>query len=314
MKRLTILTAITCTTLLITSCNKGKIQGGNGEKLKSFFSDNVTSNTQHFTINANTGGTFVGEKGTRVTISPNSLFDASGQIVTGTVNIELIEIYDRASMLMMNKPTMGQLPDGKKSVLISGGEYYLKISQNGVELNSTGVDVTMPTGNTGGPDFNMSLFDGTIENNDLTWNLLEDTVNVDQDTTAEFGSSYEILDGSWGWTNVDRFYSDPRPKTTLKLKVPDGFDNTNCEVYLTYDGEPTALASLDTYTSDGYFSEHYGQIPIGLEVHFIAVTMINDELNYAVLGATITDGYIGYINSFSPISQANLATMINNLP
>ena len=299
------------------SCKKDKTNSlkGDAVQLNNFFSTQIENNTQHFVVDATLGGILVGTKGTKIEISSNCLYNQNNQLVTGNVDVALVEIYDRASMVMMNKPTMGRLADGKMSTLISGGEYFLKITQNGQELNTNSslkVSVYLPVNNTGGMNGNMSLFSGVIENNVLEWDQILDTVAVVNDSVWE--QSYSILDGSWGWTNVDRFYSDPRPKTELKVKVPDGLNNTNCEVYLTYDGEVTALASLDVYTSDGYFSEHYGLIPIGLQVHFIAVTMIDGQLNYAIQAATITDGHIEYINSFTPISQANLATLINNLP
>ncbi len=316
MKALTIITTLACTTLLMVSCKKDNPQDPTTDKygLNTFFSTNCENNTQHFSVDANAGGVIVGIKGTRVYINPNSLLNVNNQLVSGNVDIALIEIYDRATMVLLNKPTMGKLANGDLSTLLSGGEYYLKITQNGQELHTTsGVWVSVPTDNMGGAQAGMSVFDGFIaEDGDLEWELVEDTVAVAQDTMG--GSSYEILDGQWGWTNVDRFYSDPRPKTVLKAKLPAGFDQTNSEVYITYDGETTALASLDTYTADGFFSEHYGLIPIGLEVHFIAVTLIDGELNYAIQAATITDGHIQYINAFTPITQGALAILINDLP
>ena len=58
-------------------------------------------------------------------------------------------------------------------------------------------------------------------------------------------TGYGTFISNFGWTNIDRWYNDPRPKTTLFVDLPEGFDNTNCNVYVSYDGEPTALALLD---------------------------------------------------------------------
>lgn len=308
-----------CATIVLASCKKDETTPEptpNGTQLNSFFNTNCVNAKQNFTVDASVGGTITGSKGTRVTIYPNSLFDQNNQLVNGTVSIELIEIYDKAGMIFMNKPTMGKLPNGDKSTLISGGEYYLKITQDGQELNSPwGVQVSLPVDNTGGANFDMALFDGEIEFDNFIWNQIEDTVQVMEDSVGgTWTTSYNILDGEWGWTNVDRFSSYAGPKTVIKAQLPEGYDNTNCEVYLSYDGEPGALASLDTYTDDGYFSEHYGLIPIGLEVHFIAVTMIDGQLHYAIHSATITDGYIQNIPVFTSISQSALATLINDLP
>jgi hypothetical protein len=298
---------------LATACKKEVVptpNTNNSIELNSFHSQFVNQLKQNFTIDASIGGTIIANKGTKVTILPNGLKYANGQAVTGSVNIELVEIYDRGTMLLANKPTMGILPNGDLAPLVSGGEYYLKITQNGNALSTTnGVFVEVPTLN---PDFGMQLFEGVIDINDnLTWDLTADSINFNQDS---LGSNYGFFDDSWGWTNVDRFYDDPRPKTTIKVQLPSGFDNTNANVYITYDGEPTALASMDVFTTDGYFSEHYGLIPIGLEIHVIAITMIDGELNYAILPQTVNANEIMTISSFSPISEAALIALINDLP
>lgn len=319
MKKITLIALTAGLIILMLACKKetnnpdpSSPNSPNGTQLTSFFTGNVSNNTQHFTVNAGTGGFLQGVHGTNIMIYGGMLLDASNNPVSGSVDVELVEIYNRASMVFMNKPTMGLLGNGDKSALVSKGEYYLKISQNGVALNANNaVVVNVPTLNIAGQNAGMSLFDGTFQNDNLVWEVVQDSVDIAQDS---MGSSYVILENQWGWTNVDRFYSDPRPKTVLKAKLPDSYNNTNCEVYLAYDGEPGVLASLDTYTTDGFFSEHYGLIPIGLEVHFIAVTMINGQLNYAIQAATITDGHIEYINTFTPISQSDLAALINALP
>lgn len=317
MKKITLIAVTAGLSILMTACKKDPdpaTANANGAQLTSFFNENVSDETQHFTVNAGTGAFIQGTHGTTVTIYGGMLLDASNNPVTGNVDVELVEIYDRASMVLLNKPTMGILGNGDKSALISKGEYYLKVSQNGIALNANNaVIVHVPTANIVGQNLGMSLFDGTFDNGNLAWEVVQDSVDIVQDS-AQGGSSYVILENQWGWTNVDRFYSDPRPKTVLKAKLPTGYDNTNCEVYLAYDGEPGILASLDTYTTDGFFSEHYGLIPIGLEVHFIAVTMIDNQLHYAIQAATITDGHIEYINTFTPISQSDLAALINALP
>lgn len=308
--------------VLVTSCKKEEVIPApvtnetkeDGTALKNFYSQNLNELKQIFSVDVASGATLTGVKGTKITIFPNSLLNENGQTVTGTVTVELIEIYDRATMVLANKPTMGRLPNGDVSPLVSGGEYFLKITQNGEILNSnSGVFVQVPTNN---PDFGMTLFDGEINaNGDLLWLGVEDSIAIGQDTVAgQWTNSYQFFDNDWGWTNVDRFYSDPRPKTTLRIKLPDGFDNTNSDVYITYDGEETALASMDIFTEDGYFSEHYGLIPIGLEIHVIAVTMIDDVLNYAILAEVVEDNEIITITSFTSISEAELANLINNLP
>jgi hypothetical protein len=318
MKKFKLISILVASVLMITSCKKEKkdslTTGSSSSALSAFFDANLNNQKQHFSIDASTGGFITGTHGTTVFIYGGMLQNTSGGTITGQVEVELVEVYDRATMVLLNKPTVGILPNGDHSTLISKGEYYLKITQNGIPVNmNNGVIVYVPVNNMSGQIQGMSLFDGINSEDAFVWNLVQDSIPIGQADSSST-SSYTILGGSWGWTNVDRFYNDPRPKTTLKVKLPTGFDNTNSEVYISYDGEPGALASLDTYTTDGCFSEHYGLIPIGLEIHIIAVTLINGELNYAIQSATIVDGQIETINGFTAVTQAQLATLINALP
>ena len=42
--------------------------------------------------------------------------------------------------------------------------------------------------------------------------------------------------------------------------------------------------------------------------------MINGQLHYAIQAATIENGHIEHITSFTPTTQSELAAMINALP
>src|SRR5581483_2643986 len=104
----------------------------NGSGITSFqaFFKAMGAPTQDFTINASTGGSFTGLKGTKFTFYSNSFLNSSNALVTGNVNIQLREIYSKEDMLFSNMPTTsGNQP------LLSGGEYYLSVSQNNQPLH-----------------------------------------------------------------------------------------------------------------------------------------------------------------------------------
>ncbi len=277
--------------------------------------------TQIFDFQAEDGAvTFTSEKGVTLTINGNCL-TKNGNPVSGAVKLEFVELFDRSNMLTTNKPTTGKLPDGSQAMLVSGGEFYIQATQDGQPLALTcGMHLEVPTALSGGDDPEMQLFKGAInDEGNLEW---------ERNKQAEFGirenqggeptgNQYFAYFNSFGWTNVDRFYSDPRPKTTILVAVPEGYDATNAAVYLSYDGEPNALALLDTYDSEtGLFSEHYGQIPIGLACHVIFVSEDNGQWKYAIKGATIAEG--GTItfdaNDLGVTTEANLTQLISDLP
>ncbi len=248
--------------------------------------------TQEFTITAEDGATtLTSENGVKITINGNCL-TKDGNPVTGDVKIEYVELFDKGNMLVTNKPTMGIMSDGKRNLLISGGEFFIKATQNGKELATTcNISLIVPGSLTDGVDNAMTLWKGIIDDEgNLAWEDARkaDGTNGGKGGVQGEGTNYYVTFGNFGWTNVDKFYSDPRPKTTILVDAPEGYDNDNCAIYLSYDGEgQNALAKLDTYTAEGLFSEHYGQIPVGLACHIIFATEDNGNWRYAIKAVTI---------------------------
>jgi hypothetical protein len=64
----------------------------------------------------------------------------------------------------------------------------------------------------------------------------------------------------------------------------------------------------------GLFTEHYGLIPIGLQVHFIFVSVVDGQWNYAIQQATITQNHVQVISNVQPVTEAQLETLVNDLP
>lgn len=304
--------------LLVFSCKEPQIvppPAPDGAALISFNQANTEEATQLFIVNANAPIYIVGEKGTSLYLGANQLLDAAGAIVTGNVEIELIEVTTKSEMVMLNKPTVGKKSNGDHATLVSGGEFYVSISQYGVELTlNSPLTISTPVDY----DPNMRKFVNIGVGDELLWEIADDSlIEFGEDSIGgvwgDYVAAYQILPGEFGWTNIDKFYADPRPKTTIFAEMPEGFDNTNCEVYISYDGESNALAAFDIW-HEGRFTEHYGLIPIGLEVHFIAVGIVNGELHYAIEAATITADHVQILDGFTSISEESLVNMINELP
>lgn len=278
--------------------------------------------TQNFTFNAEDGAfTFTSAKGVQVTLN-GACLTKNGNPVTGQVDLEYKEVFDGGTMLVTDKTTMGTLPNGDMSLIISGGEFYLNATQGGVELETTcTIQLVIPSVLTGGADTGMSLWDGRIdEEGNLDWDEQNQNPNGQNNVFVEgtgVNAPYYAFFNSFGWTNVDRFYSDPRPKTTILAEAPTGYNFGNSAIYLHYDGEANALAKLDTYNdTTNQFSEHYGQIPIGLECHVIFATEENGQWRYAIKAATIAanDVYV-FTNAETTLgTEAQLVAAINALP
>jgi len=279
----------------------------------------VKKNTQNFTATAGAGViTLTSAKGVTIKLDGNAL-TKNGNPVTGAIDIKFIELFDKGNMLISNKPTMGVMPDGKKSLLKSGGEFFIKASQGGVDLVSTGViQLQVPVNLTGTMDTGMTFWAGdTTDADNLAW-VRPGAAGTGGGKDGAVGfnqNSYSVTFGNFGWTNVDKFYSDPRPRTTILATVPTGYDNTNSAIYLSYDGEgQNALAKLDTYNpATKQFSEHYGQIPIGLACHVIFATEDNGNWRYAIKAVTVAAGdvYTFTLAETTVGTEAQLVTAIN---
>ena len=286
----------------------------------------LNSLTQHFQFNTADGyASFVSAKNVLISVDASSL-TLNGNPVTGQVDFEYVEIFDGGTMLITGKHTMGQMSDGNRSILVSGGEFYINATKNGQQLELDGsvtleIPTTLTDGDNGGnPD--MTLWN--LTENDSVW-IEATNFNPAGANGVELGTGQIITNGpvyfayinSFGWTNVDCFYADPRPRTTILASVPEGYDHLNSGVYLHYDGQGSALAQLDTFDpTTNLFSEHYGQIPIGLECHVIFVTEFNGQWRYAIKPATVTNGAVYNFTLVETTvgTRAQLTAAINALP
>ena len=284
---------------------------------------------QQFTLTAENGlATFTSTKGVVIKIQGTSL-RKNGNPVTGAVNIEFAEVFDGGKMLTTDKTTMGlNTTTGQMEMIISGGEFFIEAKQGGTVLTTTSsILLDIPGALTGGTNPNMRLWTGQLPTpaaNMLGWiqnNANPGTANngvvVNQGGPAGGSNGYSASLPGFGWTNVDRFYSDPRQRTLLLASVPAGYNPTNAAIYLHYDGLTNSLAKFDTYqTATQLFSEHYGQIPIGLVCHAIFVTEDSGQYRYAIKAFTVqaNDIYNFTLTETVLGTQAQLEAAINALP
>ena len=257
------------------------------------------------TFNAEDGIAFTSAEGAQVYLSPGSLLDEDDNPVTGEVTLSFIELYDRGSMVVANKPLMGRNPvNGTLEPLVTGGQYYIEVKQDEDMLKTAyPFTVRVPTAPTGGVDVDMILWDGEIDDDgNLVWTetdeedgdlLLEEVEVFDDPDNPEssigqlVGDYYDTWHRDFGWINCDRFWRDPRPKTSVDVTVPAGFGNENCAVYLAFEGEPNVLAQLYDPTGDSFFSYNGEGFPIGLTVHVIFTSERDGDFLYTIKTTTV---------------------------
>ncbi len=309
--------------LIAVSCKKRKKEEDpkpDGQALHETFMQNRRDMLQTFTIDASQGGTITGSEGTVINFPPNA-FTLNGNPVSGNVEVELIELYGRDAMLLTGRPTNGVKPNGDVEIMKSGGSLYVN-AKKGSDI----LEIILPYQITTRPlpsnDPNvMFVLDGGRGLEDTEdWTPMDENNDGHEDVVqprdSAAGWNFIFNTQNLGWTNLDRWYSFTGPKTQLFVDVPDGYDDSNCEVYLLYAGEPTALARMDRYdTQQEMFTEHYGYIPIGIQVHLVMVTEIDGTL-YASIKSNITivNNHVESMPDPQPTTQQDLENALNALP
>jgi hypothetical protein len=319
--------ALLLTSTLLISCDKDDDDGCDGacaapsatefNAIREIALDNITQNFQIDAANGMT--TLTSENGVEIDIDANCL-TLNGNAVTGQIDIEFVEVFDGGQMLVTDKTTLGKLPNGDMAMLISGGEFYINATKNGQQLAlGCNMNLRIPA-NLTAPDNDMTLWNGEMDDDgNLEWNeqvdgTVQGGVFLEQGAA---GPTYYAFFNSFGWTNVDKFYNYAGLKTQILASVPAGYNFQNSAVYLHYDGEGNALAKLDTYDAiSGLFSEHYGQIPVGLACHIIFATEENGQWRYAIKAVTIAENaqYNFTLGETTVGSEAQLIAAINALP
>jgi len=277
------------------------------EAFYSLFDTGLENQTQNFQFNAEDGiTTFTSTNGVNLTINGNCLLK-NGQPVTGQVDIEFVEIFKRSEMLISNKLTMG-LNGNQKQLLNSGGEFYINVTQNGEQLTLTcEMHLETPTSLTGGTDYNMENFIGTLDSNgNIVWELapmLEGWIsslssNANQD-------AYNVLLSDFGWFNYDKFQDTGNGTTIITANVPQGYGYGNSLVLIATKNFPNSLGTIGG-----------GEYPIGLECHFIFISEKNGAFLYSILeNQTIVNNHsVSFpLSGMQTATSSELATIIDNL-
>ena len=131
------------TAALMTSCQKDEngdsdisdiiIERATPQDFTDLKASALENLKQNFQVDVDGSGTFTTQKGVEITINGSCLAN-NGNAVTGMVDVEVIELFDRGTMLVTNKTTMGLSPTGGKELLVTGGEFFIEATQNGQVL------------------------------------------------------------------------------------------------------------------------------------------------------------------------------------
>lgn len=271
---------------------------------------------------------FISEKGVELSFTPNNL-TVNGNPYNGTVVVEFIEIFGIGGMVSTGMPTMG-VPEGEANEesflapLITGGEFYVNMTTEEGEDIDDGVPYTLsvPTELTGGEGEDtedMIVWTGEEdENGDVKWEKDTDDEGNEREVSAEEGKYLmEML--TFGWCNIDKLdsFEGFDEFTGIWVDAPNGFNDTNSMVYMSYQGQMNLLTGFNDFDYGAQlFDDPYDNIPVGAQFNVIFVSSQNGQWLVGVKQVTIVG------NDVIVFTQADLATatdpalinMLNNLP
>lgn len=320
------------------------------QQIQQFFDQNKPK-YETFTLNASAGGTITLASGTKITFPPNA-FTKAGNAVSGNVEVSALDILKPSEMILGNRPTVTD--DGK--MLESFGEIIVRARQNGAEIqlnnnaDGEGVNVALAVGAGKGRQIDgIPIWDGdtvitqTSSGNNHENQLVTISTQISVRKGIEwtqipgnFGfantsTSYFNLDALGDWRNVDIFYHDPRPKTTVlgffgeHFNASTATDYTGQEPSMLYfkpRGNNTLVKLYNVIFNPAAGKEgllsYQNMMPIGLEGTFLAITTQNGKFYAEMRDVTIGTpdsgkNYVAFTFNFSEVSETQLLNLINQM-
>lgn len=319
MKKL-ILSLLVIAAFGMIACKKNEVVPAPQQtsELNSFFDDNLDDAKQNFSINTSIPNTFTGINGVVINIPANSFINSNGELITGIVDIELIEVLDVSDMVSLNKTTTSNA-----DILVSGGQIKLTATQNSNQvllLPNMAIEVSIPTTNV---DQQMALFVGTENSNgDVNWAssigdaTQQDSIIIVSDTLGGGNGwsdyySFDFNNDSLGWINCDYFWNNPAPITNVIAQLDTVYNMSNTVCYLAFPGINSLMGMSGNYSVNaGDFTAN--NVPSGSVVTFVCISEINGQYYSAFVNSTIVMNHIENI-TMSQTTLANIQTAISNL-
>jgi len=309
MKNILTLTLI----LPFFACNKDKngyIQNPNIINFSSptEFLNSYAPDVEVFSIDPSVYNRVVATNGTAVEFNANQIIDQNGNIVLGTVDVAIKEILSKKDMIYSGLTSMGAT-----FPLISGGEVFINISQNGnsLRLNSpVNIFIPDPTPEAGMMVFRMT--DTSAVDVTGSWVLDTSTILGWCNDPVNQATGYCFTSDTLYWINCD-YFANQQPSTGIEIEVPLGFNNLNTMIYLSFDNLNSITRANNFNSTLNRFSlaPNYN-IPIGIELTIIAVGVRNNQIYGSSTPIMVVNNHLEVI-SLSPVSEIDLVNQINNL-
>lgn len=253
-----------------------------------------------FELNATTVVLNTGS-GLQCTFFPGSIVTAGNTPVAGRIYIETLLLKAKGDMIRMGTPTTS---NGK--LLISGGEFFVRLTKDGNELQLAPNSRYYIRYNDPNPSVLMKLFAGEQANPGVfNWLPLTDTIN----TVTVFNQYYQVSTDRLKWINCDYFYDTTGiPQTIVSADLPANYTNANTTAYTVLNDMHAVVGMYGNATTRKFST---GKLPANKQV---TVVIISKQGNDYFLGheQVLTVGSSGTIGN-QPVTVTPVITTLDNI-
>jgi hypothetical protein len=294
------LTTIAILAIVLFACRKNDVlETTTPEDLFDNFSAANKSQVQIFEISGATGGVIQGQNGYKITFPPRSFVNSSNAVITETVIIRLRESNKKSTWLMDGLSATSQ-----NDILISGGMMNIEANSkaDGKELElSPAMRVPNPNLNAvvkaeiprpaalAGVIMNLFLPDTLTAAGQPIVPTANAPVPSWRSTFFDFGygpNTYIFQLPKLKWSNCDKFYNVPGPKTTIRVTPNMSAFNgaTNVQVMFIF---RNISSGVTPPPSGAYFETYANSIPVGTVADVVLIgKSASGKILFKVLPAT----------------------------
>ncbi len=302
--------------LCLGSCNKKEVVPPPSNETFSSLSDYFNSRqvgSETFTLVAQNGATFTTAKGSKITIPPFAFSHANGTLVTGTVTIKVKEIFSNAEMINSRI-----FPISNGNVLNSGGEFYIKATQNGIPLRvADGVFIEMDIPAQAEDPGMLLFFAGPNEELDsVNWQIApQDSLSMGSGFVFNStDGTYECNLDSLGWGNIDCFNPSVNYfNCEFQLTGVSGLNGNNTNGFAVFKNQnavwPVGADYWGSISNNVITESHLADVPLNL----LVISVVNGQLYYGVLDITPSANQ-SYTIQMNATTSSALDAIINALP
>lgn len=273
---------------------------------------------QTFTIQGSTGGQILGTQGGIVNIPAQSLFNSDGTIIDGEVEVSLLEMFTSGDVIACQLSTNTRNATGNLEPTLSEGLLFFDISFNGQPVVIQGeIQIFIPEENNTQEQL---LFNSpSCPNIDCTviWENTQGAVAFPVEIVDPIGNTttgYGAITSQTGWHSIAQFNPDTNQRTTVYNLPPSGFNDTNSNVFLSYDNDKIAISLFEQYDINlGVFSETYNEIPLNTQGQLVFVSRQDGTYMLDTSQIIVTQNIIGTTTNTSGATEDQLITVINSL-